>query len=141
MTTWDSIKEKANEVADTVSDKFSELATTAGNEYSILKQKRAISLYEAEINEIEQAMGKRVFELHSLDKIEDRELVSRCAEIESIRKRIDETEEEIEQMREAEEEAKANEEGSADEDDKEPKTKSEDADSKDADSKEESDKD
>jgi predicted RNase H-like nuclease (RuvC/YqgF family) len=124
MTTWDSIKEKATEVADTVSDKFNKMASTAGTEYSILKQKRAISLYEAEINEIEQAMGKRVFELHGLDKIEDRELIARCNEIEAVRKRIEETEEEIEQLRE--QEAKAEDEKAKAEDEKAEETVSND---------------
>ena len=101
-TTWDSIREKATEVADSVSDKINELANTAGTEYSILKHKRAISLYEDEIHEIEQAMGKRVYELMQLKKIEDRELIGRCGEIDSVKKRIDEAEEEIEKLREAE---------------------------------------
>jgi len=102
VSTWDDLKEKATEVADTVSEKFSDLATTANTEYSILRHKRAISLYEDEIHEVEQAMGKRVYELHELEKIEDRELISRCGEVDAIKKRIEEAEDEIEHLQEVE---------------------------------------
>lgn len=104
MSGWDELKEKAKEVAGTVSEKISEFADTAGTEYNILKIKRAISLLEAEIGEIEHAMGKRVYELHRHKKIEDKELQTRCFEVDGLRKRIHENEDEIDRLRKEAEE-------------------------------------
>ena len=104
MSVWDELKDKAGEVAGTVSEKISEFADTAGTEYSVLKIKRAISLLEAEIGEIEGAMGKRVYELHRHKKIDDKELQTRCFEIDGLRKRIHENEDEIERLRKEAEE-------------------------------------
>ena len=104
MSVWDELKDKAGEVAGTVSEKISEFADTAGTEYGVLKIKRAISLLEAEIGEIEGAMGKRVYELHRHKKIDDKELQTRCFEIDGLRKRIHENEDEIERLRKEAEE-------------------------------------
>ncbi len=105
MSTWDELKDKASEVAGQVSNKLSEFAETAGTEFKILKIKRAISLLEAEVGEIEQAMGKRVYELHRHKKIEDKELQTRCYEVDGLRKRMDENEDEIEKLRKEAEES------------------------------------
>jgi len=99
MTVWDELKGKATAAAGTVSEKISEFADTAGTEFNIPKIKRAISLLEAEIHEIEQAMGKRVYELHRHKKADDKEPQTRCYEIDGLRKRMDENEEEIERLR------------------------------------------
>ena len=108
MTVWDELRDKANQVAGNVSKKVSEFADTAGIEYELLKIKRAINLLESEINEIEQALGKRVYELHRHDKIEDKELKTRCYEIDGLREKIHKNEDEMDKIRqEAEEKAKA----------------------------------
>jgi predicted nucleic acid-binding Zn-ribbon protein len=107
MSLWDDVRKRAGEVAESVSEKLSEVADQAGTEYNIMKIKRAIGLLESEINELEQRMGKRVYDLHRHGKIDDSELVSVCEEVDGLRKRIDENEEEIERIRQEAEEAEA----------------------------------
>lgn len=99
MSFWDDLGKKAAQVAGQVSDKLGDFADTAGTEFGILKLKRAIGLLEAEIHEIEQKMGRRVYDLHRHEKIEDKELKTLCFEVDGLRKRISENEDEIERLR------------------------------------------
>lgn len=103
MSFWDDLQEKAKQVAKKASDTFDEVKETTSVEFQVLKIKRQISLAESEIKELQSNIGKRVYDIRTIqpESFASPEIQGWCDKITELLGHISEQEKEIVNVREA----------------------------------------
>ncbi len=123
MNFWDDLQSKAKEAAKIAGQTFDDVKEQGTTQIAVLKIKRQISLCESEIEGLQKAIGKRVYDLQLIqpEGFADPEIQKLCGEITEQLNQIAGLEKEIVELQDesdqraakAEEEQKAAEAGEA----------------------------
>ncbi len=102
MGFWDELQEKAKQVVKKAGETLEDVKDTTSTELTVLKLKRQISLCESEIQALQNAIGKKVYDLRTVqpESFANPEIQDCCEKITEQLRQIAEVEKEVLRVRE-----------------------------------------